>query len=99
MRRRVQEVARSRAKWVLHTGKMKRACLRRILQWRGRSSSAFLEANGGASAGGTALYPRRASAELPRRLAALAASSCVLARAHAAAALDREPVILIKSLL
>ena len=79
---------------MLHTGKMKRACLRRISRWHGRSSSEFLEANGGASADGTALYPRRASAELPRRLAVLAASSCVLARAHAAAALDKGLVIL-----
>ena len=92
-----------RAKWMLHTREVKRACLRRISWWRWCSSSAFSEANRGASAGGAALYPRRASTELPRRLAALAGEQ-LRARTHArgaaraAAALDRGPVILIGSL-
>ena len=92
-----------RTKRMLHTKEVKRMCLRRISRWRGCSSSALSEANGGASAGGAALYPHRASTEVPRRLATQAGKQLrALTHAHgavrAAAALDRGAVIPIGSL-
>ena len=99
----VRWVRKRVAEMVVHSGALERDQGRRISQWRGCSSSAFSEANGGASAGGAALYPRRARTGLPRRLVALAGKqlrACTHAcgATCAAAALDRGPVILIGSL-
>jgi len=78
----VRRVRKRVAETVVRSGGLERDQGGQISRWRGCRSSAFVGANGGASAGGAALYLSGARTGVPRRLTAQAGkqAACLHAR-------------------